>query len=329
MRFDIEDLSDISSPLSHTSTPQANLVFSPTRPISVHEVYIYSDDEEDSLTSTSSESEINNEYNVPILRNYQVKGEGMTLFIVFWMILMYLINAIMNKNINNGYNHLLIFSFKSLSDFPQCKPIQYEIWRLGSNFFLHKNLGHLFGNTLVILISGVLIENNIGKIRTFAIFISGVIGGNLIAAYNNRFILILGASGGAMALTGSVLANGIINFESFNKCGRLVYYTSALVPIGLDLLFYHVNHSENTLYISHWIGYLNGFLLGIYYIKPFKESKWKIYFQYSCLSLYILLNLYLLFDFFYFSYKTTVLNNSFQSIDYQSSCYEIVKNRNK
>ena len=100
-----------------------------------------------------------------------------------------------------------------------------------------------------------------------------------------------------------------------------------LSGILCDIITYVYYKNENTAYIAHWMGYLNGLLLSLYHSKAYFPSTYKEYIRITALNIYLLLNFILLFDYYHHKYKTTVMNELFTEIEFENCCLEYVKNK--
>ncbi|MBR4598117.1 MAG: rhomboid family intramembrane serine protease [Opitutales bacterium] len=85
---------------------------------------------------------------------------------------------------------------------------QGKIWTLFTYSMLHDGILHIGVNSLVIYLSGRLLEERIGKARTLAVYALSVLGGALMFLFANLFeakSVLLGASGGAVGILAAFL----------------------------------------------------------------------------------------------------------------------------
>jgi membrane associated rhomboid family serine protease len=230
----------------------------------------------------------------------------------------------MNDSFNNGYDNFPIFLLKTITNYPQCKPLQYELWRLFTNMLLHFDIIHIVSNTILILINGYIVESISGHRETFLYIISGTFGGSLALAYINRYKYSLGASHTGMGLNGAVLGLCLLNYDSLETMSFIIHFFIGISCIIIDVIGYISYYDDDIGYIAHWMGYLNGLLLSLYFSKTMIEKKWKTYIKITCLNLFILLNGYLFFDYMFYTYKTNVMNDVFQPIEYHNCCLEYI-----
>lgn len=261
--------------------------------------------------------------NEDLFYSSKIKFRKMTLLNIFIMIIFYLINSIINNSAENGYDNFFILTFRTLSDYPKCEPIQYQIWRLFTNSWLHVNIGHLMSNIVFIYFTGFFLETIVGHYYLLIYFYIGCFGGSLAVAYLNRFSLSIGASHGAMSLSGALLGTIIFNKDVLNYTFNFLRFIS-LLPLIIDIFSYNFFYNKNISYIGHWVGYINGFLLSSSLSKLIIPQNWKLVMKTTFLNIFILLNIYLLFDYFHYDYKKTAMNEQFQEIEFNTCCKKYV-----
>lgn len=306
--------------------PQARPVNQNNRVIAQEVIPYENDIESNNIDDNNSENSSETITNLDLFFGEELKGSKMTLFIIFLLFLFFIINCGINDSISNGYNNFYPLVFKTLSDFPSCEPIQKEIWRLFTNSLLHNDIGHLISNSIFIYFVGYMLENIVGPKYILIYFLGSVLGGNLACAYINRFIISFGASGGAMGLSGALLGTIILNFDILKYRLFFILFAISILGITLDLIFYNVDYQENIGYISHWFGFINGLCLSTYLSKTIIEHKIKTFIKITSINIFILLNFYLLFDYFYYDYKLNVMNERFENIEFNNCCKIYIEN---
>ena len=134
--------------------------------------------------------------------NLDVLQKIILIMIVFFVI-PYLINTIL------FLFNLSEFSIISLFDVsPDLIDLLSKPWSLITYGFFHSDLWHLFGNMIILYLSGSVVLNLFGKERLIKIFILGVLYGsiaylisyNLFPAFNNIKSSMIGSSAGVMAV---------------------------------------------------------------------------------------------------------------------------------
>lgn len=128
-----------------------------------------------------------------------------------------------------------------------------EIYRLFTAMFLHANVVHLASNLLFLLIFASRLEELKGGITVLIVFIgSGLIGNIATLAFvllGVNFIS-LGASGAIFGLLGALLY--LLQGKSKHE-RRKMYY--------LIVIFIVITIGQDTNVISHFAGFLGGYLL--------------------------------------------------------------------
>ena len=334
IEIDIESLSPITSSTTSTSSDAIfpflndNLNNSPIRRrqpiISAHEVppmvqvrnaERYIDDEEyteDSYEDTFYESEYENE--IPV---YNFLFTPLKSFII---LVLFIKNANDVQSLDDGYSTYDDLWTYSINNYPECQDKRYEIWRLVSNSFVHSNLSHVLSNLIIFLYSGYLLEYNIGFFKTMTVFVSSTLIGNLTILNLNPYVTVIGCSHSVFGIIGSNLSNVIINYDVMSVSEIYLYLFSVSLFVGIELLSYFLNYSENIGYIGHWSGFLNGFLISFLIIEQYKKTNLKywlsIFFIQSLIWIYIVL----FYNYFNVWPKTNVYNEQFIREDNYNNC---------
>ena len=280
----------------------------------------YNDSE--NLSETES---IDSIYPEELYFNREIKWRKSILFLIFIIFLFYFINSGMNNSLKNGYDKLMILSFRTLSDYPKCLPLQNEVWRLITNSFLHSNIGHLLSNAFFLYFIGYFLEIIVGHLYVLLYFFVGVIGGSLGNAFLNRYIISVGASHGAMSLSGALVGTAILNHDFLKNTLFFLTCFAGLFSLFIDMINYNLFYNENISYISHWVGYINGFLLSSVLSTVFIPKKWKSLIKFIFFITFLGLNIFLTYDFYHNKYKINVMNEKLEVIDFSSCCQRYIK----
>lgn len=324
--FEYSSNSSEYSELTYYYMPEARAIYDRQPIIRANNVAPLISDIEEGNDNTSIESiDSSVSDNSNHLINNEIKCSKSTLLIIFTIFLFYLINSSINDSLKNGYDNFYELTFRTLSDYPNCKPVQHEIWRLFTNSLLHMDLSHLLANACFIYFIGYLLENIIGHINLLIYFFIGSVTGCLALAYINRFVISIGASCGLMSLSGALLGTLPLNYDSIDRCGLFLLGLSALLPLFIDIIGYSTNYNENISYIGHWTGYINGFLISVFNTKNIISKNWKLIVKTSFINIFIAFNFYLLFDYFHNTYKTNVMNENLKNIEINTCCYAYIK----
>ncbi|MCM1120263.1 MAG: rhomboid family intramembrane serine protease [bacterium] len=143
----------------------------------------------------------------------------------------------------------------------------YEIFTYGQygrmlwSMFLHAGSQHLFGNMIILLCMGAMIEREIGHISYAVIYMASGLNGNLLSLAakiaNNDPAASIGASGAIFGLNGLLLA--IVLFSR----KRIQNVTPIRVILMICLSLYSGLVGGNVDNLAHIGGLVTGFVLGM------------------------------------------------------------------
>ncbi|HXB59856.1 MAG TPA: rhomboid family intramembrane serine protease, partial [Candidatus Acidoferrales bacterium] len=143
------------------------------------------------------------------------------------------------------------------------------VWQLLTFQFMHANVGHLLGNSLVIFFCGRAVETALGGRRFLLVyFASGVIGGLvqlLFALVTSENDAVMGASAGGMGLVGAFAMLSwdeqitllVLYIIPVNMRGKTLFWLSFAL-----LLLYMVAPQNGIANAAH----LGGILTGVLYV---------------------------------------------------------------
>ena len=66
------------------------------------------------------------------------------------------------------------------------------------------------------------------------------------------------------AFNGLLFSDYLINFINLSKCLKILIGTIILIITSIEILNYFLFFSDGIAYISHWIGWIIGFILGFF-----------------------------------------------------------------
>ena len=134
---------------------------------------------------------------------------------------------------------------------------QGQVWRLFTAPWLHASLGHLIGNSVVLVIAGMRLERLVRAPWFLAIYLASAVGGSLFSAIlNPGGPVSVGASGAIMGLLGASL---VLSFHAAaeGRRGRLrLLAIRLLIPALLPT-------SGAVDYSCHLGGVLTGAVMGL------------------------------------------------------------------
>ena len=134
--------------------------------------------------------------------NLDILQKIILIMIVFFVI-PYLINTILFLFNSSDFSIISLFDVS-----PDLIDLLSKPWSLITYGFFHSDLWHLFGNMIILYLSGSVVLNLFGNERLIKIFILGVLYGsiaylisyNLFPAFNNIKSSMIGSSAGVMAV---------------------------------------------------------------------------------------------------------------------------------
>ncbi len=134
---------------------------------------------------------------------------------------------------------------------------QGQWWRIFTAPLLHVDLNHIVGNSIPLLVCGILFEHLVGRSWFAAIFAVGAVAGT-VASVTESSVVSVGASGAIMALLGSMVICGLR--YTGEKRGRRMLSFSLYTAIPSLFPLAAKGHVD---YAAHGGGALAGMLLGI------------------------------------------------------------------
>jgi len=149
-----------------------------------------------------------------------------------------------------------------------------QVWRLLTAQWLHWGVGHIIGNTVVLILIGLLLEPIIGWRWLTAVFALGGVGGALASILlNDQNVTSVGASGAIMAVLGCAAA---VSLHPAAVGRRVKIWRRCLfsgVPALLPAAHSHVDYS------AHAGGALAGFAAGYFLLMAWNGQRQRPPFQ--------------------------------------------------
>ncbi|WP_347989799.1 rhomboid family intramembrane serine protease [Methylomonas sp. AM2-LC] len=157
------------------------------------------------------------------------------------------------------------FSDRYAFDSRDLKPITFI-----SHQFMHAGFGHLFGNMLILLLVGYIVEDALGSVRFLLFYLLGGMGAASVfwAASLGHDIALVGASGSIAAVMGMyTVLFGLRKIEFFYWI--LIYFDLARLPaivllpvwVGNEIYQKLSTPESNVAYMAHAGGLVTGALL--------------------------------------------------------------------
>ncbi len=79
-------------------------------------------------------------------------------------------------------------------------------WRIVTATFLHASLPHIFGNMVLLLITGAFLERKLGSLLFTLVYFACGIAGGVLSAWSHPNVVGIGASGAIAGLLGAMIA---------------------------------------------------------------------------------------------------------------------------
>ena len=191
------------------------------------------------------------------------------LVMIGFFVIPFFVNTILFLFNFNKYSVINLFDVS-----PNLIDLLSKPWSLITYGFFHSDLWHLFGNMIILYLSGSVVLNLFGSERLIKIFILGILYGsvaylisyNLFPAFNNIKSSMIGSSAGVMAVfifLTSYNPNYSFRILTFNI--KIIYIASFLVV--LDIV--QIPGGNSGGHIAH----LGGAFLGYFYYKKISKGE--------------------------------------------------------
>lgn len=147
--------------------------------------------------------------------------------------------------------------------------VDQEYYRLLTAVFLHASTDHIFGNMMILYMSGQYVEKILGHTRFLFLYILAGIAGNLVSLYMQgvlgEYYTSLGASGAVFGVMGALLVFAIIRHKEVRMMApqRVLFYLVYSLYIGFRTTnidnFAHIGGllAGSVLAILLWLGLKN------------------------------------------------------------------------
>ena len=142
-------------------------------------------------------------------------------------------------------------------------PLTYsnQPWRMLTSAFVHLGYGHLIGNMIFLVISGLMAERFFGHFSFALIYLGAGITGSLTSLSIHPYFLSCGASGAIFGIYGSLAAYGVVNSSLLPKNVYNQCILGTLYFLIYNLIYgYSATNVDNAAHIG---GLAGGFLFGL------------------------------------------------------------------
>lgn len=137
-----------------------------------------------------------------------------------------------------------------------------EYWRLLSPIFVHISFGHVFFNTISLILFAPALEKFLGKTKFILLYVgAGIIANIATFIFEPLQYVHIGASGAIFGLFGTYLFMVYFRKGTIDKANSQIIIS--ILVIGLIMTF--LNSNINV--IAHIFGFIGGFILAPLFIK--------------------------------------------------------------
>ena len=142
-----------------------------------------------------------------------------------------------------------------------------EYYRFLTSMFMHFGFSHLINNMLMLVVMGMILEPEIGKIKYVIVYLLSGLGGNLLSAvwdiWTRDYVVSAGASGAIFGIIGALL------YIAVRNRGRIGNISGRGLLFMIVLSLYYGFTSSGVDNLAHIGGLLSGFVLSVLlYRKP-------------------------------------------------------------
>jgi membrane associated rhomboid family serine protease len=187
----------------------------------------------------------------------------------FGMIVLY---VILFYNIKKGSDDYNLLAFRST----ETKDV-YTWWTYS---LLHFNEYHLYGNMMVLLASGGLLEYGNEVWRTTVIYNLSILGGVCGCGWSLRFIprdptSLVGASGGIYGLLAAQIGYLMMNWPELSIPVRVMNTGLLVSSTSSDIILSCINPNAKVSYSTHFGGFLTGAMASVCFVHNIKPLRWE------------------------------------------------------
>lgn len=168
--------------------------------------------------------------------------------------------------------------------------IHGEVWRLVTSAFLHFGLGHLFGNMIILIYIGSMIEPKLGKWTFLILYLcTGIVASMVSASWRDDGIG-AGASGAIFGLFGILLA--LLSTDFYERSARRALFISTAIFVGYSII--PKGHQiDNAAHIG---GLISGYVFGLIAYLGIKRDRHETAGYTAALASVVLMVIFVIFS---------------------------------
>ena len=142
-----------------------------------------------------------------------------------------------------------------------------QYWRLITSVFIHGGIMHLLMNLFGILLTGIFLEEKVGRWNMILYFLIAGVAGSISSVLWHDNTVSIGASGAIFGYFGLLLAFNL--FKIIPKDQQGVIWNILIFYGGISLLFGMFQGIDNA---AHFGGFFMGFVIGVIHAPSLKRS---------------------------------------------------------
>ena len=176
-----------------------------------------------------------------------------TMIIIAINVVLYIITAIMSKNILDINAYVLLYMGGNYGALVS----KGQVWRLLTCAFLHEGLVHIFFNMYALKILGPEIQYVYGKIKYLTIYLLSAIAASIFSYIFGPQSVSVGASGAIFGLLGAILIFGIKHRKQIGKAYMMNILQVIFVNVVIGISTSNIDNA------AHFGGLIIGALIAL------------------------------------------------------------------
>lgn len=155
-----------------------------------------------------------------------------------------------------------------------------EAYRWWTYSLLHYNTFHIYGNMIMLIACGALLEYGNYQWRTFCIYNLAILGGACGCGWSLRFLqhdpmTLVGASGGVYGLLAGQTGYLMMNWNDISVPARIWNTSFLVVPTSIDIILSAIHPNPQISYSTHVGGFITGAMASICLVRNIRPLKWE------------------------------------------------------
>lgn len=214
--------------------------------------------------------------------------------------------------------------YSTITEYPNCKDVRFEIWRMFTMSLVHSDFIHIFLNTIFLFNLLFLTESSQKYQSLLIIIFFASILTSMSFSYFLPYTNSIGCSHLLFAFTGSLLSDLLINFKYLDEYLKNIYILLLILITLAEVISYIFFYNENIAYVSHWTGGIIGFLVSLIIFNDKQTKKRNAYAVFFGSNLLSVATFFLLYN--YITNWPPDENTIFTKDKITSCCYQLLVN---